>query len=460
MSVAKLGGFRFAAAAINATQIINIAALLESLPDTAVGMYHAINPTALDREILEESGVYGNVGLASEAGGYGNRPKGKFGAARTAAGTVWKNLRAAMDASMFFFNWAEIGLRRTAVLGAYYQAVEKKGMKPQAGEKISQAAIQYAKQINAEANFDYSVADTPNVLRRAGIPGQLLFQFKKYPIKQLELWGDVLFKRSGNYKQKVMLTVPYLLLAGVGGIPLTDVGFSLAQFVLGIIWGEPPEPEDLKRILMDWAGKDEDKKKIAFIAMYGLGSLVGVDISKNVGMGDAVTGLLPDGWAGLAGPLGSTIKEMHYQMTQRNPAETVKGFSPGLGNMLQAFSGKVMTARGRMAVNLTPEDRFVKALGFRTINEAWQLDYQRMETRKKKLHTNARQRAMDNYIEAQNEGVRGEELSKLAKELIRLKITPKQLAAERAKKKQDRIGRTIGAAPKKDREYLKGLAGR
>jgi hypothetical protein len=187
MSVAKLGVYRFSAGLVNMTQIINVAALLNSVGDTMNGIGRAINPNALDLEILEESGVYGNVGYASEAGGYGNRPVGRFGKARTAASTAYKNLRAAMDHSMFFFNWAETGLRRAAVLGAYYQAVEKKGMKPQSGERISQEAIQYAKQINREANFDYSVADTPNVLRRAGLLGQLVFQFKKYPIKQLEL---------------------------------------------------------------------------------------------------------------------------------------------------------------------------------------------------------------------------------------------------------------------------------
>jgi hypothetical protein len=257
-----------------------------------------------------------------------------------------------------------------------------------------------------------------------------------------------------------MLTVPYLLLAGISGLPLTDVGFRLAQKILGIIWGEPPEPEDLKQILTDWAGKDEDKKKIAFVAMYGLGSLVGVDISKSVGMNDAVTGLVPDGWASLAGPIGSTLKQMHYQATQGNWIEVVKAFSPGLGNPMQAYSGKVMTTRGRVAAYLDPADKIVKTLGFRTTNEAWQMDVQAMETRRKELHTKDRQRAMDNYIEAQGEGIRGEELSKLAKELIRLKITPKQLNAERAKKKQDGIDRTIGAAPKKDRGYLKSLTGR
>ena len=51
-------------------------------------------------------------------------------------------------------------------------------------------AIRYAKDVNRKSNFDYGVHDAPGIFRRGSIASQILLQFKKYPIKQLEAMKD------------------------------------------------------------------------------------------------------------------------------------------------------------------------------------------------------------------------------------------------------------------------------
>ena len=80
---------------------------------------------------------------------------------------------------MMAFRLVDGMARKVTLIGAYRKALSE--------GKNRAAAIEYAKQVNDDVNFDYSVADTPNFIRRTGPIGTLLFQFKKFPVKMLEL---------------------------------------------------------------------------------------------------------------------------------------------------------------------------------------------------------------------------------------------------------------------------------
>lgn len=186
---------------------------LDSNKYPAMAMKKVFSPhgfTELDKKILEESGVMNNINMSSDAGGYTqNRRYDK----------IKENKLYKWLITPALFEKCDLQMRQVAVLGAYYQGIEKKGMKIPNGKEISPEAIEYAKEINREANFDYSAANTPELIRRGSVLTQQMFQFQKYPIMQFEFfWDNVV---HGTNSQRIRFLVPYMLATGIAGcIPL------------------------------------------------------------------------------------------------------------------------------------------------------------------------------------------------------------------------------------------------
>ena len=74
------------------------------------------------------------------------------------------------------------------------------------GDELSAKTIAYAQEINDNANFDYSAANAPGMLRAGSVITQQLFQFQKYPIMQFEFMYNIL--KNGTHGQKVRMLVP------------------------------------------------------------------------------------------------------------------------------------------------------------------------------------------------------------------------------------------------------------
>ena len=82
----------------------------------------------------------------------------------------------------------------------------KEGDGESPGDELSAKAIAYAQEINDDANFDYSAANVPGMLRAGSVITQQLFQFQKYPIIQFEFMYNIL--KNGTRGQKVSMLVP------------------------------------------------------------------------------------------------------------------------------------------------------------------------------------------------------------------------------------------------------------
>ena len=402
-AVTKLGLGNFASAAINFMQFINIGTRLNSYAYANMGLKKALKPSDFDRRIIEESGVMDEVNLASDAGGYTQTRD--YGRARKGLSKVKKGL----DLAMIPFTKADSLMRKAAILGAYYQGVQEKGMKPEHEGEISRKAIEYAKDVNYDANFDYSTAAAPGAMRAGSVLTQQLFQFQKYPIMQFEFfWNNVV--HAENNKQRARFLVPYLLTSGaVGAVPFGALINAVASSLVGAGGDDDNDlAEEIKAEMMKWAGTDPMKRRLVNTVLYGILANANINISERVGMSNAFSGEYygnkPQSSAGallqlFGGPLVSTVYNVATQIGNHNPIETIKAVSPSLGNMLQAVVGETRTTHHR--VGTVYEDmysRVMHGLGFRSVDETNNSFVNSYLYKQKKQAQEDRKDAMDAYI--------------------------------------------------------------
>lgn len=430
VSVLKLGFLNISSALLNLSQLINTVGLLGEFTPVAAGMKNAlINPSMTDRKIYKETGIMNDITLDTTSG------YGKFRPGNVAAKT------------MYLFRTVDMFARKATVLAAYHNG-RSKGMN-------HDQAINYAKEINRKANFDYGVADAPNIFRRGSIFSQIALQFKKYPIKELELMHELITKGSAAQNAKFWGT--YFLLCGLLQIPMSD----WLDDIWKELFGSSPKTK-IKKMVMEAAGDDPVGKELAKIAMYGIGSVspLNVDVSSRAGVGD-VTLSAENGISGvLGGATLSTAQQLAKAVSSGDTLASIKALSPALGNYMQAVMGHTEGRRARKNSELdTMYDQILKATGFRNVDESIAGDMQGIIASERSARTNARQKVMDSVIAKQTDG---EKLSaEDVVELKRLGVTGKQLRDERNKKRMEAKDRMQSGLSKRERaehrEMLKFL---
>lgn len=420
ISILKLGFLNVSSALLNLSQIMNVVGLTGDMAAVRGAIAHAIKPTMSDKKIYSETGILNNIAMDS-AGGYGKFTPGKV-ASKT----------------MYLFTEMDRYARKVAVLAAYHKGI-KDGMN-------HKEAINYAKEVNKKANFDYGVADAPNLFRRSSVIGQLALQFKKYPIKELELMYEIATK--GSREQNLKFWGSYFLVCGLLQFP----GADWFDEILKDIFGFSPK-NNAKEAIFKAAGNDPISKELAKIAIYGLGAAANIDMSKRAGIGN-VTPTIENGWKGLlGGPTASTgyqaAKGIAELFRSGNPLPTIKALSHTLGNYYAATVGYSEGKRGRTTSSY--EDayaRTLKAAGFRSVDESIASDKQEIINDNRKERTSERAEIIDKVLAKQQ---RKEKLAPDdVRELKRLGITGKQLSSERAKKRMDNAGRLKAGMSKKE----------
>ena len=416
VAVLKLGMLNVSSGMLQLTQFINVASAMDSYEHAWQGLAASIKPSLADSRVLAAAGVDAN--LSMETAGYSK------------AGQMGK----AFQWSTIIFRYGDLLMRRTAVLGAYRKSI--------AEGKSRKEAIEYAKDINRKANFEYGVNDAPNIFRRGGPVSQVLLQFKKYPIKQMELMVDI--AKHGDIGQNAKFWAPYMLLSGIWGIPLLGV-FKEVFGWFGWDWDD-----EAKKAMFEWAGNDKFYQTLVKTAWYGLlsNTAYGIDVSKRTGIGDAVPTSVKD----LAGPVIGTIYQTAKEISRGNGFEAIKAISPGIGNVLVAAAGEIHGDRGRVKTKYEEVyERVQKGLGFMPVSESISRDKNWLE---KKMNSERRDEvaeAIDNYLEA--EGNKDAKAKQAAmKDLQRLRVSPRQVANERMQKNRTEIERTEKATPKKYRK--------
>lgn len=417
MSIAKLGFFNVSSAMLNILQLANTAAYTGNVSTLwkALGKGAHSKYSMEDLRVLRDTNVLNDIGLDSGAG------YGKFSAGK------WANR------SMILFKASEGIVRRGTVLAAF-DAAKARGMS-------YDEAIKYAKEVNRKANFEYGVQDAPNIFRRGSIFAQLMLQFKKYPIKQLEVMKDMtpFLGKTTSKKQKAVFWGTYFAMAGLFQMPFANlIGLAVLGFT-----GDDPEKE-AKKYIMQFANEHPDLKWLCRIALYGIGSAVDVDVSSRVGLGDAV----PDRVASLAGPTASTVWNVAKGLYAGDAWErNVRSFSPGLGNLILAAEGRSIGKRGRTNAEYTSTyQRLLRGMGFNSTEEsdAWLIQFILSNERNKKQ--SKEQELIDEFL--------ANETAENAAKLKEAGISKKRVQEERKKKKLDARKRMeSGLSKKEQKEY-------
>lgn len=412
-----LGYFNVSSALLNLTQVMNSAAYIGDVSALgkclSKGMHRKYS--LHDLKVLKETNVLNDIGLDSGSGYDVNRMS-----AKSLLGKINK-------AGMSFFKVSEQTVRIGTVLAAYESGI-KRGMS-------HEEAIDFAKEVNQKSNFDYSVADAPNIFRRGSFLSQLALQFKKYGIKELEVMADMCSPRTSR-KQKLIFWGTYLLAAGLCGLPALD----WLDEVLGWVFGKSPKLA-AQEAIMEATGGTPVGKFIGRMAMYGLpSSLVGVDLSNRVGLSDVV----PTELKGFLPPLATKIPQFMQDIFSEAKINAVRDFSPAIYNQIAAWgTGKSYDKRGRINAEYnTFYDKLLRSIGFKSTDERVDSDIRRITSERRSELTKKKQKAVDAYI--------AHPTPQNMQKLKDLGIKDSTVEKERERKKEDSYNRTKGGMTKKE----------
>ena len=471
MTILKLGVFNPSSALLNLTQLFNLyGAMGEKVlsPQAYQRLLHkgfadtfkAMNTkdSELGKLLWKDLGLDYQIGM-DVASGYSNAEVNNLASLRGFAGRL-------AGKSMYLFRQSDAFARGVTLLTAYNKALDE--------GKSKAEAIEYAKKINDKVNFDYSVADEPTIFRALGPISKVFLQFKKYPVKQLELFQD--FYLDGrelglNRKQAALRTLkymaPYMAMSGMMGIPFISLAGGLLSALVATATGDDDWDweKKIKQYMITEFGEDSP---ITQWWLYGAGSFLGLNLGSRVGMGDFLgpdSYNSADGLLGLAvnqTTLGSTIQQVSKQLSYRNYAEALKAINPTMGNIALAYKGEVRTTRGRMKYQYqNMAERMWRAIGFTPLNETLAGDLASNEYAEKQEQTKAKQEAVDDFLANPS--------SENAARLNELGVTPKSLENESARRTMNRhqlneLAKEKEAAKKKKKpktysasDYLKAV---
>lgn len=423
ISVAKLGFCNVSSALLNLGQIVNAYGITGDMKATLKAGGHALRPSFKDMRILHDCGIQDDIRLDAGAGGY----------------TAFRP-RALLSKTMGVFSFFDTYSRKVAALSGFYHAISE-------GKNYNEA-IEYARMVNRKSNFDYSPVDAPAAFRKVqgSVIGDLMLQFQKYKVKELELMHDITV--NGPKGKALKFWGMYFLLAGVMQVPVTDWFNDLFKQILGIDY-----KLKIKGAIMDAAGDSEIGRGLARIAMYGLLAArpVNIDISQRFGMGDFILPPQSTLVDVLGGPTLSTITQMYIGIHKNDPLQVLKGFSPALGNYAQVLLGKTLDKKGRTMRELdSTYDKIVKAVGFRLADESINSDISQVKRQRQSELQEERQGFIRELLDKEENGE-----SRTPEDIKRMKeygITNKKLKQYRQQRNSSFNERVTHSGSKKFRQ--------
>lgn len=409
----KLGLFRPASLAVQAFQVLNANAKLGGNKYIGMSKYfrtglREATGSKYDKKWKELYDYIGinekSVAIDSEILG---RPTGVFDK-KILFGKSAKDLA---DKSMWFFNVGDKWARKATSIGGYLKAMddfkelshdEKKMMldeaitswqtkkerarqnhypfkdpKPTMESVRKEYVFNKTKDLVTETNFNYSVTDSPLAMTEAGVTGKLLLQFKKYPLFTLN------FMLHNTKEENIRFLVPMFIMAGALGMPCAN----LVDDIFDKTTGHSPVMA-LKKGMINWAGGSSAKKALVNVALYGAPSLAGINLSGNIGLGDAIQFDL--------GPTVSTVSNI----AQGNGI--IRSLAPRLGALEEAVTGKKENKYGQITAKYTPYDQLLKVFGFRTMAETNSSDATRVMKLATQKYNECKSQAKKEYIKNPN----------------------------------------------------------
>ena len=437
-TIAKLGILNMSSALLNLTQLFNLYGAMGEKVLSGAGYERLLKKGFVDarKAITNKNSqlgqlVWKDLGLEAQigidvAGGYSKTEV-------SGLASLTGRLSKLAGGSMYLFRLSDTYTRAVTLLTAYNKALDE-GM-------TKQEAIEYAKEINDKVNFDYSTADSPGIFRAFGPLSKVLLQFKKYPVKQIELFMDIFNdgRAAGlNRKQSALrlmkYTAPYMAFSGMMGIPFISLAGGILSAIMSAATGDDDWDwqQKIKQYMVETFGADNP---LTLWWLYGAGSFIGVNVGSRVGVGDFM-GIENREKSPIDSILGmttatSTVAQTTKQLGYGNYAEAVKAISPSAGNILIGLKGEVHTTRGRMKYQYqNAYEQALRMIGFNPLNETMAGDIASNDYANKQAEKRAKDDAIDAFIE--------EPTAENAARLNELGVTPKSIQTEMARRKMNR----------------------
>lgn len=437
-TIAKLGVFNVSSALLNLTQLFNLYGAMGEKVLSSAGYERLLKKGFMDarKAIVNKNSplgqlVWKDLGLEAQigidvAGGYSRTEVNGLA-------SLTGRLSKLAGGSMYLFRLSDTYTRAVTLLTAYNKALDE-GM-------TKQEAIEYAKEINDKVNFDYSVADSPAIFRAGGPLSNVLLQFQKYPVKQIELFMDIFNdgRAAGlNRKQSALrlmkYTAPYMAFSGMMGIPFISLAGGILSAIMSAATGDDDWDwqQKIKQYMVETFGADNP---LTLWWLYGAGSFIGINVGSRVGVGDFM-GIENREKSPIDSILGmttatSTVAQTTKQLGYGNYAEAVKAISPSAGNILIGLKGEVHTTRGRMKYQYqNAYEQALRMIGFNPLNETMAGDIASNDYANKQAEKRAKDDAIDAFIE--------EPTAENAARLNELGVTPKSIQTEMARRKMNR----------------------
>lgn len=268
-----------------------------------------------------------------------------------------------------------------AFIAMYWHATNNLGM----GDA---EAARYARIYgNVYTQFYYTKANLPWIVR--GPVAATALQYRRFMINMTGLMVNEFQK--GNYSGVGRYLGTQFILGGSQAV----LGFSAFGLIRSLYLGDKEGADDLSFKMREWLKDSLGSDKAADIAMMGLPAAVGIDLSGSISVWQKPFGrtLYEKAGATFAGPTVNTLLQAYTNLTgdtvvPMNPLE--RGYrafaetSPTIQQMVaawKAFNGDnaEYDARGRLKYTLDPEDAWIKAGAFRTVDESiWRMEYERL----------------------------------------------------------------------------------
>lgn len=229
------------------------------------------------------------------------------------------------------------------------------------GTKKMLSAIEYAKDLNADSNFLYNMADLPKILRKP--IGRLVGQFKSYPLNFFATgskWASELIKEPTNphyWARMGRFVSANLLLGGVRSVPY--VGRQLWKL----------------SVLTLPAGA------IGTVIGRGITSLANVDLSGRIGVGEFIPKELTD----ILGPAAKDVVNLWKAFAPKSiggkgdskwrALANTSGFTRDMYNAIQdTDSIDDPNKRMRKIVDATGIEKFLQGIGMPVLRAEVQKD--------------------------------------------------------------------------------------
>lgn len=409
----KLGLFRPASLAVQAFQVLNANAKLGGNKVIGLSKYFrtGLKEAVGSKYDSKWKELYDYIGINEESVALDSELLGRSPKFTEKALVRGKSLKDFANASMIFFNAGDRWARKATAIGGYLKAVddfkslskdEKKEMldkaisswerrkeraelnhisfkdpKPTMESVRKEYIFNSAKDLVTETNFNYSTTDTPLAMTEAGVTGKLLLQFKKYPLFTLN------FMLHNSKEENIRFLVPMLIMAGCLGMPCA----GLVDDIFDKTTGNSPSLV-LKRHMIEWAGGSATKRALVNVALYGAPSMAGINLSQNIGLGDAIQFDL--------GPTVSTVTNI------MGGNGVIRSLAPYLGALSDAASGEKEDRYGNLTVKYSPYDQLLKAFGFKPVTETNSMDASKVLRQAKDAYRDSLSKAKKEYIKNPN----------------------------------------------------------